>query len=71
MRRTELTHRMARRAQVTPAEAADQLDRMIHQILVSLRKGEPAKLPGLGVFRPGEGGAFQFAPATRSKPHEK
>lgn len=71
MRKSDLTHRIARQTHVSPAEAADQLDRVIHEILVSLRKGEPAALPGLGEFRPGQEWTFQFSQATRSKPDAK
>lgn len=68
MRKSDLTHRIARQTHVTPAEAADQLDRVIHDILVNLRKGEPAALPGLGEFRPGQEWTFKFARVARSKP---
>ena len=59
MRKT-LTNRLARKAGVTKAEAADQIDRVVHQILTNLRKGQPASLPGLGHFEPGETWKFEF-----------
>ena len=68
MRKRDLTQRIARQTRVTPADAADQLDRVIHEILVNLRKGEPATLPGLGEFRPGQQWTFKFSRVTRSKP---
>lgn len=68
MRKSDLTNRIARQARVTPAEAADQLDRVIHEILLNLRKGEPAALPGLGEFRPGQEWTFKFSRTPQSKP---
>jgi nucleoid DNA-binding protein len=65
MRKTDLTNRIARQTRVTQAEAADQLDRVIHEILVNLRKGESVRLPGLGEFRPGRDGPFRFEPAGK------
>jgi len=51
---------MARQAGVSQAEAADRLDRVVHQILSDLRKGKPAPLPGLGRFTKGEDGSIRF-----------
>jgi nucleoid DNA-binding protein len=62
MKKQELARRLARRSGVSPAEAADELDRMVHRILTRLRKGQPAPLPGLGTFRPGRPWAFDFDP---------
>jgi nucleoid DNA-binding protein len=50
MKKPDVAKRLARRSGVTPAEAADQLDRMVSQILEDLRKGKDACLPGLGRF---------------------
>jgi nucleoid DNA-binding protein len=55
-----LTTRLARQAGVTRAEAADQLDRVFHQIVTDLRKGRSAALPGLGKFTPGTTWKFEF-----------
>lgn len=60
MRKTQLTTRLARESGVTKAEAADQLDRVVHQIVTNLRKGRSAALPGLGKFKPGEKWQFEF-----------
>jgi nucleoid DNA-binding protein len=55
---------MARQSGVTKAEAADRLDRVVHQIVTRLRKGHVAALPGLGHFEPpksrGEAWVFKF-----------
>jgi len=69
MNKDQLTARLAREAGLTRAAAADQLDRVIHEILANLRRGRPAPLPGLGCFVPGRG--FQFdgqTPVRRRKP---
>jgi len=51
MKKAEIAKRMAQEAGVSPAEAADRLDGVVHEILVKLRKGRPAPLPGK--VRPG------------------
>ncbi len=53
MTKEEIATRLARGARITPAEAADELDRLVHRILVRLRKGKPVSLPGLGRLRLG------------------
>lgn len=65
MKKPEIAKRLARQAGVTNAEAADQLDRVVHQILSKLRKGESAPLPGLGRFTRGPKGCFQFEKEKR------
>lgn len=60
MRKLQLANRLARQSGVTKAEAADELDRVVHEIIANLRKGRPAALPGLGQFHPGETWRFEF-----------
>jgi nucleoid DNA-binding protein len=60
MKKPQIARRLAKRSGVTRAEAADQLDRVVHEILSDLRRGQPASLPGLGVFLPGSIWEFQF-----------
>lgn len=62
MRKLEIAKRLARQSGVSNAEAADQLDRVVHQILSKLRKGKTAPLPGLGEFGPGAKGVYRFKP---------
>jgi nucleoid DNA-binding protein len=45
-----IIRRLARRSRISNAAAADQVDRIIHEILTKLKKGEPARIPGLGSF---------------------
>jgi nucleoid DNA-binding protein len=60
MKKPDIAKRLARQQGVSKAEAADELDRVIHDILAKLRKGQTAPLPGLGHFTPGPKGVFQF-----------
>lgn len=60
MKKTQLADRLARRSGISKAEAADRLDRVVHDIVSKLRKGRPAVLPGLGRFEPGDTWIFQF-----------
>jgi nucleoid DNA-binding protein len=60
MRKPEIAKRMASQSGVSNAEAADQLDRTVHQILSKLRQGKPAPFPGLGQFTPGPKGSYRF-----------
>ena len=60
MKKPDLAKRLARQSKVSTAEAADQLDRVVHQILSKLRRGQTVPLPGLGQFTPGAKGAFRF-----------
>ena len=60
MNKPEIARKIARQTGVSDAEAADRLDRVVHDILTNLRRGKPAELPGLGRFRPGNGGRIRF-----------
>ena len=60
MRKPEIAKRLAKQAGVSNAEAADQLDRVVHEILSKLRQGKPASFPGLGQFSRGPKGLLQF-----------
>jgi len=62
MRKLELARRLARKSGMTQAEAADELDRVIHHILTELRRGQSVPLPGLGKFSPGGGSRIVFEP---------
>jgi nucleoid DNA-binding protein len=60
MRKSEIAKMMARQSGGTRAEAADRLDRMVQEILDSLRQGKETRLPGLGCFRAGADGRLSF-----------
>jgi nucleoid DNA-binding protein len=53
MKKEQLARQLAKESGITPAAAADQLDRIVTDILKRVRKGQSASLPGLGTFRPG------------------
>ena len=60
MKKNELARKLARKTGVTPAEAADQEDRMLNDILQKLRSGEPANMPGIGQFCRDADGRIHF-----------
>jgi nucleoid DNA-binding protein len=60
MNKSELTARLAKQKHLSRAEAADRVDRVVHQIVFNLRNGKPARFPGLGSFFPGEKWGFRF-----------
>jgi nucleoid DNA-binding protein len=62
MRKAELARKIARQAKLSEAAAADQLDRVLHQILKDLKKGRTVRLPGLGMLAPGRTQGFRFTP---------
>jgi hypothetical protein len=77
MTNAELIERLAERTHTTPAEAADELDAVVHETLRNLRRGNTVSWPGLGQFQPDdpaglrfEGNANQPAPARKGKPRE-
>lgn len=50
MKKPEIAKQWARQSGLSQAEAADRLDRAVHQILAKLRKDGEAPLPGVGKF---------------------
>jgi len=67
MKKTDFARFLARRSRVSTAAAADQLDRMVHDILTQLREGKPVSLPGLGEFTPVGKAGFKFRVRQKSK----
>jgi nucleoid DNA-binding protein len=70
MKKPEVAKWLARQAGVSNAEAADQLDHVVNQILKKLRKGQPAPFPGLGRFTLGPKGV-QFEKEKRRRGRAK
>jgi nucleoid DNA-binding protein len=60
MKKTNIARRLARQTGVSPAEAADRLDGMVHGILWQLRRRGEAELPGLGKLKMGPEGKLDF-----------
>lgn len=71
MKKPEIAKRLAKQVGVSNAEAADQLDRVVHDILSKLRKGKTASFPGMGQFTPGPKGSFQFKKEKRGGQRRK
>ncbi|MGH9719125.1 MAG: HU family DNA-binding protein [Bryobacteraceae bacterium] len=59
MKKADVAKRVARQSRITPAEAADKIDRVVHQILSNLRKGESVAVTGLGKFKAGKKWEFE------------
>ena len=53
MNKSDLSTRLAKQARVSKAQAADQVDRVVHQIVRNLRKGQSARFPGAGELQSG------------------
>ena len=66
MKKAELAARLAKQAGVSKGEAADQLDHVVSRIIANLKRGHPAKLPGLGKFTPGAKWDFRFEPPSKN-----
>lgn len=60
MKKHDLTKRFAQHARLTQAQAADELDRVIHELLGRLRRGQPASLPGFGTLLPNNESELPF-----------
>ncbi|MGE5487233.1 MAG: HU family DNA-binding protein [bacterium] len=62
MDKRDLAARLARASGVPKATAADQVDRVVNEILLRLRRGEPARLPGLGTLVRDTAGRIRLTP---------
>jgi nucleoid DNA-binding protein len=60
MKKQDIAKRIARQSGMSRAEAADRMDRVVHQILARLRKGGKTSLPGLGTFSKDGNGCALF-----------
>jgi len=65
MKKEQLARQLAKESGITPAAAADQVDRIVTDILKRVRKGHSASVPGWGTFRPGRNEEFRL---ERSSP---
>jgi nucleoid DNA-binding protein len=59
MKKSDLVREMAKRNGGNAGDAADQMDRVVNQIIRTLRSGNPARLPGLGTITPGKHWTFK------------
>ena len=70
MKKEHIARRLAKESNVPTVVAADQVDRIVSDLLKRVRKGESASLPGLGTFQSGSQQEFQFERerAAKSEP---
>ena len=54
-----LINRLATASHTPPALAAEKLQEIVYEVLVKLRSGQPATIPGLGTFVPGAAIRFE------------
>jgi nucleoid DNA-binding protein len=59
MKKSDLIRKMARQNGGDRGDAADRMDRAVTQILRTLRRGQRARLPGLGIITPGKEWTFE------------
>ena len=52
MKRDDLARQIAKETRTSPAEAADRLDLMVHDLIRKLKRGKRTTLPGLGELAP-------------------
>ena len=66
MKKADLTRRIAESSKLSRAAAADELDRLVHEILQRVRKGQLAELPGLGTLIPNQDNPYSRPKRTKS-----
>jgi nucleoid DNA-binding protein len=65
MKREDLARALAERKRLTQGEAQEELDRMLHAIVRSLRQGQAAEMPGIGRLTVGCPGRASRASSSR------
>ena len=60
MKKSDIAKRMARQSKTSVGQAADCLDRLVQEIVSGLRRGQDAKLPGLGKLTVKPNGSLAF-----------
>ena len=59
MKKSDLARDVARQRGVKAGDAADEMDRVVNQIIRTLKRVHPAHLPGLGTITPGKRWGFR------------
>jgi nucleoid DNA-binding protein len=54
MKKRELAEQVARTQGIPAGTAADHMDQAVNEIIRALKKGQSARLPGLGTITPGK-----------------
>jgi nucleoid DNA-binding protein len=65
MKKSDLIKQVASQQGMEPGAAADQMDKVVNEILRALRGGQAARLPGLGTITPGKRWLFRQDPNER------
>jgi nucleoid DNA-binding protein len=65
----DLVALLARQLNISEAQAADQLQELVHEVVQTLRKGRPARIKGLGRFAPGQ--PIRFDPEKKARSYGK
>jgi nucleoid DNA-binding protein len=60
MRKKDLARKLSIATGVSRGEAADQVDRLVNELLQKLRDGQTAKLDGIGLFRKNAAGEIEL-----------
>jgi hypothetical protein len=61
MKKSDLANELAKQRGMKSGAAADQMDRVVRNIVRTLRRGRTAHLPGLGTIAPGT--PWKFRPS--------
>ena len=64
LKREDLARTLAERSPLSESQAQDELDRLFHGIVTSLRQGRATEMPGVGELK--NNALRSKAPATRS-----
>ena len=62
MKRQDITSNIARETHTSKARTADEVDRVVNEVIRKIRRGQKAELPGLGSI-----GVAARQPATGSR----
>jgi nucleoid DNA-binding protein len=52
MKKPAIVRRLARELQIPAADAAEQIDRVVHDIVCELKRGRKVSIPGFGTLNP-------------------
>ncbi|MCZ2074707.1 MAG: HU family DNA-binding protein [Bryobacteraceae bacterium] len=66
MKKDELAQKLARQTHLSKAKAADELDRVVHDMIRKLKKGYTVALPGIGTLQTGNRDSKRELPTKES-----
>ena len=59
MKKHAIARRLAKQLQIPTGNAADQIDRVVNEIVRDLKRGQEVQLPGFGTLKPGAPTSFR------------